>query len=121
MPSQPTNHPVWFLGPMPFQRMPILSLDFIQAVSRAELEIDLSALPPLISGGDRKARAKAIAEQKSSRHVSRRLDRRYRLEPDPAYGCIGVWCCHCTHHMLLEELDAEPEEITCDRCHRPVA
>ena len=111
-----TNHPVAFIGPVPYRRRPILSLEFIQAQSRLENEIDLAALPPLISGGDRKARTKAIGEQRSAAHVPRRLDRRYRLRPDPAYGSLMCGCPHCQHIMLIEELDAEA--VTCDRCKR---
>lgn len=114
-----TNHPVRFLGPIPYQRTPILSLAFIQAQARADLEIDLSALPPLISGGDRKARAKAISEQRSSAHVPRRLDRCYRLRPNPAYGSFAVWCARCRYQMLLDEIE-DDATLICDRCHRPV-
>lgn len=113
-----TNHPVRFLGPMPYRRTPILSLAFIQAAARADLEIDLASLPPLISGGDRKARSKAIAEQQSSRRVGRRIDRRWLLRPDPAYGSLAVVCPRCRHMMLLDELDAET--VICDRCKRPI-
>lgn len=118
--SAGTNHPIKALGPVPYRRTPILSLAYIQAQTRLEREIDLSALPPLISGGDRKARGKAIAEQRSSAHVPRRLDRLYRLRPDPSYGSIAITCGHCRHGMLLDELDADFSEIMCDRCRRPV-
>lgn len=113
--SERTNHPVKALGPVPIRRTPIL-----QAQERLAREIDLSAMPPLISGGDRKARGKAVAEQRSSQHVPRRLDRLYRLRPNPAYGSLAITCGHCRHGMLLDELDADPSEIICDRCRRPV-
>lgn len=113
MPSAPTNHPVRFLGPMPYRKAPILSLAFIQAQERFANEIDLSSLPPLISGGDRKARGKAIDEQQSGLRARRRVERNFWLA---AYGSLACTCPRCDHIMLLDEIDAET--ITCDRCHR---
>lgn len=114
-----TNHPVSFIGPIPYRRTPILSLAFVQAAARAEMEIDLSALPPLISGGDRKARAKAIAEQQSAFRAARRIDRHFRLEPDPSYGSFAVWCDRCRYQMLLDDIE-DDDVLICDRCHRPI-
>ena len=114
-----THHPVRKLGPVRYRQLPILSLAFIQAVARADMEIDLAALPPLISGGDRKARKKAIDEQQSSFRAPRRLDRNPWLA---AYGSLAVTCGHCRHTMLIDdEFDAAAfAELPCDRCHRPV-
>lgn len=111
-----TNHPVRFLGPVPFRPTRILSLAHVQAAARAALEVDLSALPPLISGGDRKARAKAVAEQRSSLSAPRRIGRLYRLRPDPTYDTFLVTCPHCRHSAYLDEWNGEP--IRCDRCQR---
>lgn len=114
-----TNHPVRFIGPVPYRRTPILSLAFIQAAALAEMEIDLSSLPPLISGGDRKARGKAIAEQRSSLSAPRRIDRRYLLRPDPAYGSMAAWCRRCNYMMLFDGVD-DDDAVICDRCKRPI-
>lgn len=108
-----TNHPVQFIGLVRYRPTRILSLAFVQAAARAELEIDLSALPPLISGGDRKARSKAIAEQRSSLSAKRRHER-HRWD-NPAYGSWAVTCPHCRHGMFLDEVDGD---VLCDRCHR---
>ena len=116
--TERTNHPGKNLGPMPFRKMPILSLAFIQRQERFAHEIDLSALPPLISGGDRKARSKAIAEQQSGLRTPRRVAR----NPwQAAYGALAVTCSHCRHCMLLDqEFDETILDMLCDRCHRTV-
>ena len=111
--TSPTNHPVRKLGPVAFRRIPVLSLAFIQAAARADMEIDLAALPPLISGGDRKARKKAIDEQRSGLRAARRVARNPWLA---AYGSLLCTCPRCWHVMLIEELDAPT--LTCDRCKR---
>ena len=83
------------------------------------MEIDLAALPPLISGGDRKARKKAADEQRSSFRAPRRVPRNPWLA---AYGSLAVTCSHCGHGMLIDDEfdEAAFAELPCDRCHRPV-
>ena len=111
-----SNHPVIFRGRVAFQRMPILSLAFIQAQARFAAERDLSKEPTLLSGGDRKAQGKARAAQQTMLRTPRRVERNWWL---PAYGALHCVCTRCRHQMLLDEIEPDAEVI-CQRCRQAI-
>lgn len=107
-----TNHPVRFIGRVARVPTPILSLAHVQAVCRFEREVDLGSLPTLISGGDRKARQKAVDEQRSPLRAPRRVQRKPWLA---AYGDLAYHC-RCGYTVLIAD-EGVYEPVECDRCH----
>lgn len=114
-----TNQPVRFIGRQPFTRIPFAHLVDVEAGERLAIERDLRDAPTPISGGMRKALSKELGKQNSLRY---RPPRRYRA-PDllRAYGLIQAVCGSCRHVMYFDDVDgADPHEIKCDRCRRPI-
>jgi hypothetical protein len=114
-----SNHPVRFLGPQSFRRMPIAHLSDVQAASRLALERDLREAPTPISGGMRKALNKELGAQSALRFRTRR--RYCEAELGRAYGLLEATCGFCRHTMFFDEVeDAGFGAIRCDRCRRPI-
>lgn len=118
MPAR-SNHPIRFIGPIPYRRIPFAHLVDVEAGEQLALERDLRDAPTPISGGMRKALNKELGKQNALRY---RAPRRYR-EPDSrrAYGLMLAVCPRCRHSMFFDEIaDEDFTAIRCDRCKRPV-
>lgn len=118
--EQISNQPVRFLGRQPFVRMPILSLEFIQAQGEFETERDLATAPIPISGGLRKAlHREQQAQSWALRSVPRRIEQTEGDESQGiAYHCPRYWC----RHMMLFDMTVEEaveldwSKVKCDKC-----
>jgi hypothetical protein len=118
-PMPATNHPLRFIGPIRYRKIPFAHLVDVQAGEKLALERDLREAPTPISGGMRKALNKELGKQNVLRY---RPARRYR-EPDTrrAYGLLLAACPHCRHSMYFDEVAPEDySAIRCDRCKRSV-
>ncbi len=113
-----SNHPVRFIGPQAFQRMPIAPLADVEASCRLSLERDLRHAPTPISGGMRKALSRELRLQNALRF---RKPRRYgEADLRRAYGLLEATCPHCRHSMFFDEVEDGFGAIRCDRCKRTI-
>jgi len=114
-----TNQPLRFIGRQSFVRMPILSLEYLQAQIAFSMERDLSKAPTPISGGMRKALHK---EQQAQSWALRSVPKRVEVIDEESHGiafhCRRYWC----NHMMLFDMTCEEaaatdwDQVKCDKC-----